>query len=144
MEEQQGSLPSGQLTARKARDKSKHSPSIPLTNPTSFTLLVALERLSATTFTSIEPVVAGGARAIHNENGHLRLQLTTYGGQMFAQAAWAAVETIGSGWVIHNVTGTFLAPGVHGVPFTDATVFEFGFRDDNDQSQARGHFPFSR
>ncbi|KAK7543704.1 thioesterase-like superfamily-domain-containing protein [Phyllosticta paracitricarpa] len=118
MEEQQGSPPSGQLTAQKARDKSKHSPSIPLTNPTSFASLIALERLPATTFTSIEPVVAGGARVIRNENGHRRLQLTTYGGQMFAQAAWAAAETIGSGWVIHNVTGTFLAPGVHGVPFT--------------------------
>ncbi|KAK7540470.1 thioesterase-like superfamily-domain-containing protein [Phyllosticta citribraziliensis] len=92
--------------------------SIPLTNPTSFAPLVALERLSATTFTNVEPVVAGGARVIRGRHGQAQLQLTTYGGLMFAQAAWAAAETIGSEWVIHNVTGTFLAPGVHGVPFT--------------------------
>ena len=42
----------------------------------------------------------------------------TYGGHVYAQAAWAASKTVAKGQYIHNITGYFLLLGDSGVPFT--------------------------
>lgn len=73
-------------------------PSIPLTNPTSFAAMIALSKLSATKFVNASPVIAGGARLL---GGQARFQMVAYGGQVVAQAAWAAAQTVGSEWVMH-------------------------------------------
>ncbi|KAK8182078.1 thioesterase-like superfamily-domain-containing protein [Phyllosticta capitalensis] len=90
-------------------------PSIPLTNPTSFAAMIALSKLSATKFVNASPVIAGGARLL---GGQARFQMVAYGGQVVAQAAWAAAQTVGSEWVMHSMTTNFTAPGVVGLPFT--------------------------
>ena len=41
----------------------------------------------------------------------------TYGGHVFAQAAWAASQTVQKGMFIHNCTGHFLLLGDTAVPF---------------------------
>jgi acyl-CoA thioesterase II len=40
-----------------------------------------------------------------------------YGGHVFAQAAWAAAQTVPSNFVLHNVTGWFILAGLLDVPF---------------------------
>ncbi|KAI9709512.1 MAG: hypothetical protein M1820_003272 [Bogoriella megaspora] len=41
-----------------------------------------------------------------------------YGGHVFAQAAWAAAQTVQLGFVIHNISGYFILPGDAEIPFT--------------------------
>jgi acyl-CoA thioesterase II len=40
-----------------------------------------------------------------------------YGGHVYAQAAWAAAQTVPKGFVLHNVTGWFILGGLIDVPF---------------------------
>ncbi|KAF2147894.1 Thioesterase/thiol ester dehydrase-isomerase [Myriangium duriaei CBS 260.36] len=40
-----------------------------------------------------------------------------YGGHVYAQAVWAAAQTVDKGFVIHNVTGWFILAGLTNVPF---------------------------
>ncbi|OAL54522.1 Thioesterase/thiol ester dehydrase-isomerase [Pyrenochaeta sp. DS3sAY3a] len=65
-----------------------------------FDKVIELERIDNTTFRSIVKAYSptGG------ENG-------TYGGHVFAQAAWAATQTVKEGFLIHNITGWFLLGG---------------------------------
>lgn len=73
-------------------------PSIPVTTPASFASMIALSKLSASTFVNASPVIAGGARLLGGQAG---FQMVAYGGQVVAQAAWAAAQTVGSEWVMH-------------------------------------------
>ncbi|PGH17626.1 acyl-CoA thioesterase II [Helicocarpus griseus UAMH5409] len=41
-----------------------------------------------------------------------------YGGHVFAQSAYAASKTVGKGFVLHNITGSFTLPGMDGIPYT--------------------------
>ncbi|KAI4709488.1 hypothetical protein J4E89_005504 [Alternaria sp. Ai002NY15] len=65
-----------------------------------FEKVIALERIDNWTFRSIVKAYSptGG------ENG-------TYGGHVFAQAAWAAAQTVAEGFLIHNITGWFVLGG---------------------------------
>ncbi|KAI8942603.1 hypothetical protein NX059_000657 [Plenodomus lindquistii] len=65
-----------------------------------FDKVIELERIDDWTFRSIVKAYSptGG------ENG-------TYGGHVFAQAAWAAAQTVPEGYMIHNVTGFFILGG---------------------------------
>ncbi|KAG8631891.1 hypothetical protein KVT40_001031 [Elsinoe batatas] len=40
-----------------------------------------------------------------------------YGGHVYAQAVWAAAQTVAKGYVVHNVTGFFILGGLTNVPF---------------------------
>ncbi|EKG20679.1 Acyl-CoA thioesterase [Macrophomina phaseolina MS6] len=42
---------------------------------------------------------------------------SAYGGHVFAQAVWAAAQTVREGFVIHNITGYFTLPGNTAFPF---------------------------
>ncbi|KAH6613888.1 acyl-CoA thioesteras-like protein [Boeremia exigua] len=65
-----------------------------------FDKVLELETIDALTFRSITKAYSptGG------ENG-------TYGGHVFAQAAWAAAQTVAEGLLIHNITGWFILGG---------------------------------
>ncbi|KAJ4990513.1 acyl-CoA thioesterase II [Stagonosporopsis vannaccii] len=65
-----------------------------------FDKVIELETIDAVTFRSIVKAYSptGG------ENG-------TYGGHVFAQAAWAAAQTVTPGLLIHNITGYFILGG---------------------------------
>ncbi|CBX93885.1 hypothetical protein IAQ61_003765 [Plenodomus lingam] len=65
-----------------------------------FDKVMELERIDDGTFRSIVKAYSptGG------ENG-------TYGGHVFAQAAWAAAQTVPAGYMIHNITGYFTLGG---------------------------------
>ncbi|KAJ4368389.1 hypothetical protein N0V83_006746 [Neocucurbitaria cava] len=65
-----------------------------------FDKVIELERIDDWTFRSIVKAYSptGG------QNG-------TYGGHVFAQAAWAAAQTVEEGFLIHNITGWFILGG---------------------------------
>jgi len=65
-----------------------------------FDKVIELEKIDDWTFRSIVKAYSptGG------ENG-------TYGGHVFAQAAWAAAQTVGEGYLVHNITGWFVLGG---------------------------------
>ncbi|KAH7088845.1 thioesterase-like superfamily-domain-containing protein [Paraphoma chrysanthemicola] len=65
-----------------------------------FDKVIELETIDDWTFRSIVKAYSptGG------ENG-------TYGGHVFAQAAWAAAQTVEEGYMIHNITGWFILGG---------------------------------
>ncbi|PSN61805.1 acyl-CoA thioesteras-like protein [Corynespora cassiicola Philippines] len=65
-----------------------------------FDRLMQLETIDDRTFRSVSKAYSptGG------ENG-------TYGGHVFAQAAWAAAQTVDEGFLIHNITGWFTLSG---------------------------------
>ncbi|KAI9872276.1 MAG: hypothetical protein M1830_001828 [Pleopsidium flavum] len=70
-----------------------------------FTELMALDRIDDNTFRSI-------ARPWSPGNGD-----RAFGGHVYAQAAYAASQTVGKGFVVHNITGLFILPGLLDVPF---------------------------
>ncbi|GME25875.1 Acyl-CoA thioesterase II [Neofusicoccum parvum] len=82
-----------------------------------FAELMALEKIGENTFRSIAKPCPGGPRVIDGKN-----YITTYGGHVYAQAAWAAAQTVGEGCVIHNTSGYFLSPGLSTHPFTYTTT----------------------
>ncbi|KAF2108053.1 acyl-CoA thioesteras-like protein [Lophiotrema nucula] len=65
-----------------------------------FDQLMQLEKIDDRTFRSVSKAYSptGG------ENG-------TYGGHVYAQAAWAAAQTVDEGFLIHNITGWFTLGG---------------------------------
>ncbi|KAK3680098.1 hypothetical protein LTR78_000475 [Recurvomyces mirabilis] len=70
--------------------------------------LVAVEQVDERTFRSIAlPFQPGGAVG----------KKRAYGGHVFMQAAWAACHTVADGFVLHNVTGNFILPGLTDIPF---------------------------
>ena len=61
----------------------------------SFVDLLELETINKTTFRSIaDPFVPGKG---HEQSPHAN----TYGGHVYAQAAWAAAQTVSNGFMIH-------------------------------------------
>ncbi|KAH8724942.1 acyl-CoA thioesterase-like protein [Phaeosphaeriaceae sp. PMI808] len=72
-----------------------------------FDKVVELEKIDDWTFRSIVKAYSSTG----GENG-------TYGGHVFAQAAWAAAQTVGEGYLIHNITGWFLLGGKPDERFT--------------------------
>nr|POE53243.1 acyl-coenzyme a thioesterase 8 [Quercus suber] len=68
-----------------------------------FERMIALEAINSTTFRSVKlPFTPGGA------HGDLK---RAYGGHIYAQAAWAACQTIGEKYVLSNISGSFILPG---------------------------------
>lgn len=72
-----------------------------------FKELVALEQVDERTYRSIAPPFSPGG-----DVGVGR----AYGGHVYMQAAWAACQTVGSGFLLHHVSGSFLLPGLTAVP----------------------------
>ena len=77
----------------------------------SFVELMRLETINDVTYRSTaQPFCPGGN--IVNSMGR------AYGGHVYAQAAWAAAQTLPEGgFVLHNITGWFILPGLLDVPF---------------------------
>lgn len=75
------------------------------TRPISFARLIALRPRGNDTFLSLSSGYPPTAAA------------RTYGGHVYAQAAWAAAKTVSKGQYIHNITGHFLLLGDSVVPF---------------------------
>ena len=75
------------------------------TDPISFKRMIALKPIGNDVFESLSSGFPPTAVA------------RTYGGHVFAQAAFAAAKTVAKGQYIHNVTGHFLLLGDTGVPF---------------------------
>ncbi|KAL6710345.1 hypothetical protein ACN47E_009291 [Coniothyrium glycines] len=69
--------------------------------------VIELERIDDWTFRSIVKAYSPTGA----ENG-------TYGGHVFAQAAWAAAQTVADGFLIHNITGYFILGGQPDEHFT--------------------------
>lgn len=75
-----------------------------------FVDLMRLETINDLTYRSIaQPFNPGGSL--------VKSMGRAYGGHVFAQAAWAAAQTVPKGFVLHNVTGWFLQAGLLEVPF---------------------------
>ncbi|KAI9742093.1 MAG: hypothetical protein M1834_000483 [Cirrosporium novae-zelandiae] len=71
----------------------------------SFKDLMSLDQLSDMTFRSkVRPFDPGASNR-------------AYGGHVYAQAVYAAAQTIRPTFVVHNVTGWFILPGVIDTPF---------------------------
>lgn len=72
--------------------------------------LMRLEKIDQSTFRSTaKPFCPGG--------NHPRAHGVTYGGHVYAQAAWAAAQTVGKDFVLHDITGFFILGGIPHVPF---------------------------
>lgn len=61
-----------------------------------FAELMAVESIDENTFKSISKPCPGPPRIINGT-----LHISTYGGHIYAQSAWAAAQTVGDGFVIH-------------------------------------------
>ncbi|KAK2755091.1 hypothetical protein FQN54_006620 [Arachnomyces sp. PD_36] len=99
---------------------------IPDISPSSFAKLMALRQISAE-----EPLAS-----VNDVNGNdaQREKIVTFrslakpfspgvgerafGGHVYAQAAYAASKTVGEGFCLHNITGSFTLPGRLDIPFT--------------------------
>ncbi|PNS19303.1 hypothetical protein CAC42_2480 [Sphaceloma murrayae] len=70
-----------------------------------FSDMIAVEKINESTYRSKAMPFSpgGGGRA--------------YGGHVYAQAVWAAAQTVGKDFVIHNVTGFFILAGLTDIPF---------------------------
>ncbi|GAB7357861.1 hypothetical protein MBLNU230_g0032t1 [Neophaeotheca triangularis] len=75
-----------------------------------FADLMELEKINEVTYRSTALPFSPGGQA---PGGVKR----AYGGHVYAQAVWAAAQTVGEGFVVHNVTGFFLLGGLPSVPF---------------------------
>ena len=73
-----------------------------------FAQLVHLEQVDERTYRSTAPPFSPGG-----DVGIGR----AYGGHVYMQAAWAACQTVGSGFLLHHVSGNFLLPGLTNLPF---------------------------
>lgn len=76
-----------------------------------FDKIMELERIDDWTFRSVVKAWS----PTDGQNG-------TYGGHVFAQAAWAAAQTIPEGYMINNITGFFILGGDPEKPFTYRVV----------------------
>ena len=74
-------------------------------HPTSFARMIAIKSLDSDIFQSLSSGYPPTAAS------------RTYGGHVYAQAAWAASHTVDKGMFIHNCTGHFLLLGDTSVPF---------------------------
>ncbi|KAI7500224.1 Thioesterase/thiol ester dehydrase-isomerase [Hortaea werneckii] len=79
-----------------------------LLNYLPFAQLVHLEQVDERTYRSTAPPFSPGG-----DVGIGR----AYGGHVYMQAAWAACQTVGSGFLLHHVSGNFLLPGLTNLPF---------------------------
>ncbi|KAK4988234.1 hypothetical protein LTR50_004060 [Elasticomyces elasticus] len=70
-----------------------------------FSEMIEVEKINDDTFRSIAPPFSPGGTG------------RAYGGHVYAQAVWAAAQTVKKGFVVHNVTGFFTLPGMTEVPF---------------------------
>ncbi len=75
-----------------------------------FVELMRLETINDVTYRSIAQPFCPGGNIVKSMG-------RAYGGHVFAQAAWAAAQTIPHGFVLHNITGYFILPGLLDVPF---------------------------
>jgi acyl-CoA thioesterase II len=75
-----------------------------------FSELMRLEKIDSATYRSItRPYCPGGI--------HPKAIGRTYGGHVYAQAAWAASRTVGEGYILHNISGFFILGGLSDIPF---------------------------
>ncbi|KAF4535051.1 Thioesterase/thiol ester dehydrase-isomerase [Lasiodiplodia theobromae] len=77
-----------------------------------FAELMAVKRLDENTFRSIAKPCPNVTKPINGTMHH-----TTFGGHVYAQSAWAAAQTVGEGFLIHNTSGYFIGPGFSAFPF---------------------------
>ncbi|GAB7354168.1 hypothetical protein MBLNU459_g4722t1 [Dothideomycetes sp. NU459] len=70
-----------------------------------FVDMLALEKINESTYRSIAMPFSPG------ESGR------AYGGHVYAQAVWAAAQTVSPGFIVHNVTGFFTLAGLTNVSF---------------------------
>ncbi|QIW95765.1 hypothetical protein AMS68_001283 [Peltaster fructicola] len=75
-----------------------------------FADLMKLEKIDQDTYRSV-------AKAFCPGGIHPRAHGVTYGGHVYAQAAWAAAQTVPTGFVLHSITGFFILGGLPLVPF---------------------------
>lgn len=80
-------------------------PIIPLdSNGQEFAEQISLERVGENEFKSANLPCPGGRRVIQGKS-----YVTTFGGHVYAQSAWAAAQTVPGGFVIH-VSGRHVFP----------------------------------
>ncbi|KAI9784347.1 MAG: hypothetical protein M1839_002408 [Geoglossum umbratile] len=77
-----------------------------------FALQMNLERIDKSTFRSTAGAFPWGVGLC---DGEIRPQ--AYGGQTYAQAVWAAAQTVEAGFLVHSVTGFWTGPGWADTPF---------------------------
>lgn len=70
-----------------------------------FAELMALEKIGENTFKSASMPCPGGPRIFDG-----KLYISTFGGYVYAQAAWAAAQTVPEGVVIHVCALCFIVP----------------------------------
>lgn len=70
-----------------------------------FAELMALEKIGENTFKSASMPCPGGPRIFDG-----KLYISTFGGHVYAQAAWAAAQTVPDGFVIHVCALCFIVP----------------------------------
>lgn len=77
----------------------------------SFVELMRLETINDVTYRSTAQPFCPGGNIVKSMG-------RAYGGHVYAQAAWAAAQTLPEGgFVLHNITGWFILPGLLDVPF---------------------------
>ncbi|WPG99445.1 Hypothetical protein R9X50_00225900 [Acrodontium crateriforme] len=73
-----------------------------------FVDLMRLDKIDDTTFRSTAlSFMPGGSVGVQR----------SYGGHVYAQAAWAACQTVSKGFLIHNVSGNFILGGIPAIPY---------------------------
>ena len=75
-----------------------------------FVDLMRLETINDVTYRSIAQPFNPGGNIVKSMG-------RAYGGHVYAQAAWAAAQTVPASFVLHNVSGSFLLPGLLDLPF---------------------------
>lgn len=75
-----------------------------------FVDLMRLETINDVTYRSIAQPFNPGGNIVKSMG-------RAYGGHVYAQAAWAAAQTVPAGFVLHNVSGSFILPGLLDLPF---------------------------
>ncbi|KAJ5682349.1 hypothetical protein N7462_005514 [Penicillium macrosclerotiorum] len=101
-----------------AGDTNDHG-SFEFTSPLSFVKLMALERLEDTEIphastTEPEKVERFRSLAAPFPPGE---GTRSFGGHVYAQSAYAASKTVGKGFVVHDMTGTFILGGRLDIPY---------------------------
>jgi acyl-CoA thioesterase II len=76
----------------------------------SFVDLMRLETINDVTYRSTAQPFCPGGNIVKSMG-------RAYGGHVYAQAAWAAAQTVPSNFILHNITGWFMLPGLFDVPF---------------------------
>ncbi|EAW07637.1 acyl-CoA thioesterase [Aspergillus clavatus NRRL 1] len=99
-----------------SQDEPASKNAVDLPSPAAFAELMALKRLEGSNGTPTEPekVERFQSLAAPFPPGE---GTRAFGGHVYAQSAYAASKTVEQGFVIHDMTGTFILPGLLDVPY---------------------------